>query len=93
VSLFDPGARPDPEREERLRASASRVEIRPARRAVPLAVRSMACPECEMPMRIAAPMSFDQLIACGFCDAVAPGREFIREQGWPRVQLVARLGA
>lgn len=44
-----------------------------------------------MPLRIAAPVSFSEPIACGFCEVVAPGREFVREQGWPRVQLVARL--
>ncbi|MDP9187620.1 MAG: hypothetical protein M3O25_00035 [Actinomycetota bacterium] len=91
MSLFDPSARPDPEREQRLRAAASRVEIRPARRRLPLAVRSLACPECEMPLRIGGPVSFSELIACGFCEAVAPGRDFLREQGWPQVQLVARL--
>ncbi|CAN5483675.1 hypothetical protein BH20ACT15_BH20ACT15_03360 [soil metagenome] len=93
MALFDPGSRPDPEREERLRASASRVEIRPARRALPLAVRSLACPECDMPLQIGSPASFDGAIECGFCDVVAPAREFIREQGWPPVQLVARLDA
>jgi len=91
VALFDPGSRPDPERDERLRASASRVEIRPARRTLPLAVRSLACPECYMPLRLGAPAGFDGLIACGFCDTVAPAREFLRDQGWPQVRLVARF--
>ena len=91
VALFDPGARPDPEREERLHAQASRVEIRPARRSVPLAVRSLACPSCDMPLRIAGPMGYDELIACGFCESAAPGREFVREEGWPPVNLVARF--
>ena len=91
MAIFDPGSRPDPERDERLRASASRVEIRPQRRAVPLALRGLACPTCDMPLRLGAPAGFDGLIACGFCDAIAPAREFLRDQGWPQVRLVARF--
>ena len=91
MAIFDPGSRPDPEREERLRASASRVEIRPQRRALPLAVRSLACPECDMPLRLAGPASYEGLIGCAFCETVAPAREFVREQGWPPVNLVARF--
>jgi hypothetical protein len=93
VALFDPGARPDPEREERLRASAARVEIRPGTRAAQLAVRSLACPECGVPIRLASPVGWDESLACAFCEAVAPTREFVCEQGWPQVNLVARLGS
>ena len=91
MALFDPGARPDPEREERLRASAARVEIRPARKTLPLAMRGLACPECDMPLRLAAPAGFDGLIVCSFCDAIGPAREFLRDEGWPQVRLVARF--
>ena len=91
MALFDPGARPDPEREERLRASASRVEIRPAQRAAHLAVRSLACPTCDMPLALAGPVSWHEPIGCPFCDGWAPTREYVREQGWPEVDLIARL--
>ena len=45
-----------------------------------------------MPLQISGPIGYDQLLACGFCETVAPGREFVRDQGWPPVNLVARLG-
>jgi len=92
MAIFDPGARPDPEREERLRASAARVEIRPADRVAHLAVRSLACPVCEMPLALAGPVRWQEQIACAFCESLAPTRDFIRERGWPEVDLVARIG-
>jgi hypothetical protein len=44
-----------------------------------------------MPLRLAAASAFDGLIVCSFCDAIAPAREFLRDQGWPQVRLVARF--
>ncbi len=93
MALFDPSARPDPEREERLRASAARVEIRPSTRTAHLAVRSLACPECDVPIRLSSPARWDESLACAFCEAEAPTREFVRERGWPQVNLVARLSS
>jgi hypothetical protein len=90
--IFDPSARPDPEREDRLRAAAARVELRPAEKAAWLGMRSLACPECGMPIAIASPVGWTEEIACAFCETAAPAREFIRDQGWPEVDLIARIG-
>jgi len=93
VGLFyDPASNVDPERDERLRAAAARVELRPAERAAWLGMRSLACPTCDMPIAISGPIVFSDQIACAFCETVAPTREFIREHGWPAVDLIARLG-
>jgi hypothetical protein len=88
---FDPAAKPDPEREDRLRAAAARVELRPAERATWLGMRSLACPECGVPIRLSAPVGWHEPISCAFCEAEAPTREFIRDQGWPAVDLIARV--
>ena len=90
--FFDPASTPDPERDERLRAAAARVELRPAERAAWLGVRSLACPECDMPLAISGPVGFTDEIACAFCETTAPTREFIRDRGWPAVDLIARIG-
>jgi hypothetical protein len=90
--IFDPSARPDPERDDRLRAAAARVELRPAERAAWLGMRSLACPECGMPIALGGPVGWDEPIACAFCETAAPTREFIRDQGWPAVDLIARIG-
>lgn len=93
VGLFyDPASNLDPERDERLRAAAARVEIRPAERAAWLGMRSLACPECDMPLTLSGPVGLSDHIACAFCETVAPTREFIREHGWPAVDLIARIG-
>jgi hypothetical protein len=92
VAIFDPGAKPDPEREERLRANAARVEIRPSERIAQLAVRSLACPACEMPLALSGSVGWHEEIACAFCESLAPTRDFIRDRGWPEVDLVARIG-
>jgi hypothetical protein len=93
VGLFyDPASSADPERDERLRAAAARVELRPAQRAAWLGVRSLACPSCDMPIAIAGPVGFSDMIACAFCETTAPTRDFIRDQGWPAVDLIARIG-
>jgi hypothetical protein len=93
VGLFyDPASNLDPERDERLRAAAARVEIRPAERAAWLGMRSLACPECDMPLALSGPVGFSDQIACAFCETVAPTREFLRENGWPAVDLIARIG-
>jgi hypothetical protein len=45
-----------------------------------------------MPIAIAGPVGFSDVIACAFCETAAPTREFVREQGWPAVDLIARIG-
>jgi hypothetical protein len=90
--FYDPATTPDPERDERLRAAAARVELRPAERAAWLGVRSLACPTCDVPIAISGTVGFSDEIACAFCETTAPTREFIREQGWPAVDLIARIG-
>ena len=93
MGLFvDPAATPDPEREDQQRAAAARVEIRPAERTAWLAVRSLACPECGVPIALSGPVSWQESIACAFCETVAPTRDFVRDHGWPAVDLVARIG-
>jgi len=90
--FFDPASTPDPERDERLRATAARVELRPAERAAWLGVRSLACPECGVPIALSGPVGWGEQIACAFCETAAPTREFIRDHGWPEVDLIARIG-
>ena len=92
MEIFDPGAKPDPDHEERLRSSAARVEIRPAARTAQLAVRSLACPSCEMPLALSGPVNWHERIGCPFCDSWAPTRSYVRRTGWPQVDLIARLG-
>jgi hypothetical protein len=90
--FYDPATSPDPERDERLRAAAARVELRPAERTAWLGVRSLACPTCDVPIAISEPVGFSDEIACAFCETTAPTREFIRDHGWPAVDLIARIG-
>jgi hypothetical protein len=90
--FFDPASTPDPERDERLRATAARVELRPAERAAWLGMRSLACPNCGVPISLSGPVGWHESIACAFCETTAPTREFVRDQGWPAVDLIARLG-
>jgi len=92
VDLFDPAARPDPERERELHARSGRVEIRPAMRTTELGVRAIACPCCGVPLRLAGSIPWAATIACPFCDHSAPTREFVQRQGWPPVSVIARLG-
>jgi hypothetical protein len=93
VGLFyDPASSQDPERDERLRAAAARVELRPAERVAYLGVKSLACPACDMPIAISGPVGFSDRIACAFCETTAPTRDFVRDQGWPAVDLIARIG-
>ena len=90
--FYDPASTPDPERDERLRAAAARVELRPAERAAWLGVRSLACPVCDVPIALSGPVGLSDVIACAFCETTAPTREFVCEQGWPAVDLIARIG-
>jgi hypothetical protein len=90
--FYDPASTPGPERDERLSAAAGRVELRPAERAAWLGSRSLACPSCDMPIALAGSVGFSDEIACAFCETTAPTREFIRDQGWPAVDLIARIG-
>ncbi len=89
---LDPHSQPDPEREHELRSSGARIELRPANRVATLAVRSLACPSCGVPVTVPAPVGWREPIACAFCEAEAPTRDYVREHGWPRVDLIARLG-
>ena len=90
--FYDPASNPGPERDERLGSAAGRVELRPAEKAAWLGTRSLACPVCDMPLALTGPVGFSDVIACAFCETTAPTREFIREQGWPAVDLIARIG-
>jgi hypothetical protein len=91
MAILDPRGQPDPEREQQTSASSARVEIRPSRRVAHLAVRSLACPTCEMPLAIAGPVGWNEQIACAFCEGLAPTRAYVRKQGWPEVDLIARF--
>jgi hypothetical protein len=86
-----PIGRDDPDREQRLKGTAGQVEIRPAERAAHLATRSLACPDCGMPIALEAPVGWDEAVACAFCESVAPTRTYLREHGWPEVDLIARI--
>jgi hypothetical protein len=92
VGVFESISQPDPERDERQLANATHVEIRPAERVAHLATRSLACPECGVPHAIDSPVRWNDDLACGFCGSVARTREFVQDQGWPQVSLIARLG-
>ena len=91
VGIFQPISQPDPDRDERLLANGTRVEIRPQQRVAHLATRSLACPACGVPVAIDRPIAWSEDIVCAFCDSVAPTRAYVREQGWPPVSLIARL--
>jgi hypothetical protein len=45
-----------------------------------------------MPIAISSPVGWTEEIACAFCETAAPAREFIHDQGWPEVDLIARIG-
>jgi hypothetical protein len=92
VGVFDPITQPDPERDDRLRANGTHVEIRPQERIARLATRSLACPACGVPVAIGAPVGWNEEIACAFCESVAPTRDYVQERGWPEVSVIARLG-
>jgi hypothetical protein len=92
VAIFDPSANRDHERDEVLGTAAARVEIRPAERAAWLGMRSLACPECGVPIAISRPLAWTEPLACDFCETTAPTSAFIRDQGWPAVDLIARIG-
>jgi len=89
---LDPIGRDDPDGEQRRKATAGQVEIRPAARAAHLATRSLACPDCGMPIALAASVGWNEEVACAFCEGIAPTWAYIRERGWPEVDLIARLG-
>jgi hypothetical protein len=91
MAILDPSARPDPQRDERQRATTTHVEIRPSERTAQLAVRSLACPSCGVPVAIDRRIGLSQVMYCSFCDEAAPTREYVQEQGWPPVDLVARI--
>ena len=86
-----PIGRDDPEREQRLKGTAGQVEIRPAARGAHLATRSLACPECGVPIALSASVGWDEEIACAFCEGIAPTRTYLRDHGWPEVDLIARI--
>ena len=88
---LDPQSQPDPEREDELRANGARIELRPTERVARLGVRSLACPACGVPVALAEPIGWRDSIACAYCDSAAPTRDYVRQHGWPRVELIARL--
>jgi hypothetical protein len=88
---LDPSGQPDPEHEERLRASAARVEIRPATRLAHLGTRSLACPYCGVPIALSRPVGWSEEIACAFCEGSAVTAEYVQREGWPRVDVIARF--
>ncbi len=88
---LDPLAQPDPEREEELQGHGARIELRPASRTATLAIRSLACPSCGVPVSISGPIGWHERIVCAFCERAAETREYVREEGWPQVHLIARL--
>jgi hypothetical protein len=45
-----------------------------------------------VPIAISEPVGFSDEIACAFCETTGPARDFIRDQGWPAVDLIARIG-
>jgi hypothetical protein len=91
VAILDPSARPGPQRDERQRATTTHVEIRPSERTAHLAVRSLSCPSCGVPVAIDKPMGLSQVLYCVFCEESAPTREYVQREGWPQVDLIARL--
>jgi hypothetical protein len=88
---LDPDRHLDPEREERQRARAARIHYRPAARIARVGRRALACPSCGLPLAIRDSVGLFELVACGFCEGVAPTREYLRDEGWPGVELIARL--
>jgi hypothetical protein len=88
---LDPYSQPDPEREDELRAHGARIELRPAARTAWLGSRSLACPECGMPIALGTSVGWNEEIACAFCEQVAPTRDYIRHHGFPAVDLIARI--
>lgn len=91
MGIFDPISRPDPDRDARLKAAGTQVEIRPSSRVAHLATRALACPGCGVPVAIEAPLGWGELLACEFCDHVAPTRDYVQRRGWPEVSVVARI--
>ena len=91
MSLLDPRSQPDPEREDELRVNGARIEVRPTERVTWLGNRSLACPDCEMPIELGASVRWNEPIACAFCESIAPTRDYVRRHGWPEVELIARL--
>ena len=88
---FDPAARPDPDLEKHMRDGAARIEIRPAVKTAHLGVRSLACPECGVPVAISAPIGWAEQIACAFCESTAPTSAYVQRHGFPAVDVIARL--
>lgn len=74
-----------------MRAKAGRVEIRPTNRVAHLRTGALACPDCGMPLATTVPLDWTEVIACGFCGEEAITREFVQREGWPPVDLIARL--
>jgi hypothetical protein len=90
--MFEPHIPPQPDRENEMRSTGARIEIRPSAKVAQLGIRSLACPACEMPLALPGPVGWDEEIACVFCETAAPTRQFIRAQGWPEVELRAFIG-
>jgi hypothetical protein len=72
--MFEPHVPPQPDRENDVRSTGARIEIRPSARVVHLAERSLACPECGVPIRLSGPVGWHEPIVCAFCETgLRPG--------------------
>jgi hypothetical protein len=70
---------------ERLPGDADSDGARPAeqwqlerRRPEQLAEGALSCPECELPIAIAAPLAVSEALDCPYCERHAPARDFLR---------------
>jgi hypothetical protein len=61
-----------------------------------LAHGAMICPSCSLPVALEAAVSVGARLACGFCEAVAPARDYLVRDVYDtaanEVYLVARIG-
>jgi hypothetical protein len=57
---------------------------------------ALICPECALPIPASGRFAAGLPLRCGFCDHLAPARDFIREDVYDtlanEVYLVARVG-
>jgi hypothetical protein len=45
-----------------------------------------------VPIALDGPVGWHEPIACAFCEQSAPTRAYVRREGWPQVDVIARLG-
>jgi hypothetical protein len=44
-----------------------------------------------LPLALGETVGLLEPVACGFCEGVAPTRDYLTGRGWPQVHLIARL--